>query len=298
MHLLNMIATPAQRARYLEPLVAGDMRSCFAMTEPPPGRRLGPVRAAHHGHQGGRGLAASDGEKHFITGADGAGLRHRDGGRREGPGRGPRAPPCSWSTRTTRAGRSGDDAHDRRGHRRRALPRAASTGRSCPTTRCSASRAGGSRYAQVRLAPARLTHCMRWLGAARRAHEIALARAVTASCSARRWPVARHGAADDRRQRDRAGRLPRAAVADRGRSPRATSGPRSRRGPRCSSARRPAGSWTGRCSWPAALGVTEELVIGRIYADIRAFRIYDGASEVHRMSIAKRVAARARTARS
>jgi acyl-CoA dehydrogenase len=33
----------------------------------------------------------------------------------------------------------------------------------------------GSRYAQVRLAPARLTHCMRWLGQARRAHDVALA---------------------------------------------------------------------------------------------------------------------------
>jgi alkylation response protein AidB-like acyl-CoA dehydrogenase len=42
------------------------------------------------------------------------------------------------------------------------------------------------------------------------------------------------------------------------------------------------------------LGTTEELVIGRIYADIRAFRIYDGASEVHRMSIARRVARRTR----
>src|SRR5256885_16523155 len=30
----------------------------------------------------------------------------------------------------------------------------------------------GFRYAQGRLAPARLTHCMRWLGAARRAHDI------------------------------------------------------------------------------------------------------------------------------
>ena len=36
----------------------------------------------------------------------------------------------------------------------------------------------GFANAQVRLAPARLTHCMRWLGAARRAHDIALNRAV------------------------------------------------------------------------------------------------------------------------
>ena len=33
----------------------------------------------------------------------------------------------------------------------------------------------GFRYAQIRLAPARLTHCMRWLGAARRAHDTACA---------------------------------------------------------------------------------------------------------------------------
>jgi alkylation response protein AidB-like acyl-CoA dehydrogenase len=39
-------------------------------------------------------------------------------------------------------------------------------------------------------------------------------------------------------------------------------------------------------------GVTEESVIGRIYADIRAFRIYDGPSEAHRASIARRALAR------
>jgi len=33
----------------------------------------------------------------------------------------------------------------------------------------------GFRYAQIRLSPARLTHCMRWLGAARRAHDVAVA---------------------------------------------------------------------------------------------------------------------------
>src|SRR3546814_21120819 len=39
---------------------------------------------------------------------------------------------------------------------------------------CSSDLAGeGFRYAQVRLSPARLSHCMRWLGACIRAHEIA-----------------------------------------------------------------------------------------------------------------------------
>ncbi|MFP3560407.1 acyl-CoA dehydrogenase family protein, partial [Paraburkholderia sp. SIMBA_049] len=36
----------------------------------------------------------------------------------------------------------------------------------------------GFKYAQIRLAPARLTHCMRWLGACIRAQEIATAYAV------------------------------------------------------------------------------------------------------------------------
>jgi hypothetical protein len=34
--------------------------------------------------------------------------------------------------------------------------------------------------------------------------------------------------------------------------------------------------------WQAATGVTEKSVIGRIYADIRAFRSYDGPSEARR----------------
>ena len=40
------------------------------------------------------------------------------------------------------------------------------------------------------------------------------------------------------------------------------------------------------------MGVTEDSVIGLIYADIRAFRIYDGPSEAHRAAIARRAPAR------
>ena len=36
-------------------------------------------------------------------------------------------------------------------------------------------------------------------------------------------------------------------------------------------------------------GVTHESIVARIFADMRAFRIYDGPSEVHRWSIAKRI---------
>ena len=45
MHLLSVVASPEQKERYLRPLVAGAIRSCFAMTEPPPG---GPRSPAGH----------------------------------------------------------------------------------------------------------------------------------------------------------------------------------------------------------------------------------------------------------
>src|SRR5690606_7667631 len=48
----------------------------------------------------------------------------------------------------------------------------------------------GFRYAQVRLAPARLTHCMRWLGAAGRAHRIALEYATRRTAFGK--PIAEH----------------------------------------------------------------------------------------------------------
>jgi acyl-CoA dehydrogenase len=42
-------------------------------------------------------------------------------------------------------------------------------------------------------------------------------------------------------------------------------------------------------------GVTDETIVAKIFRDIRAFRIYDGPSEVHRWSIAKHIARGVRT---
>jgi acyl-CoA dehydrogenase len=38
-----------------------------------------------------------------------------------------------------------------------------------------------------------------------------------------------------------------------------------------------------------ALGISRDLILERLYRDVRAFRIYDGPSEVHRMVIARHV---------
>lgn len=44
-----------------------------------------------------------------------------------------------------------------------------------------------------------------------------------------------------------------------------------------------------RCVQVMGQGVTHETVVARIFADVRAFRIYDGPPEVHRWSLAKRI---------
>ena len=36
-------------------------------------------------------------------------------------------------------------------------------------------------------------------------------------------------------------------------------------------------------------GITRDTVVERIFRDVRAFRIYDGPSEVHRWSIGRRI---------
>jgi acyl-CoA dehydrogenase len=43
-----------------------------------------------------------------------------------------------------------------------------------------------------------------------------------------------------------------------------------------------------------SLGISQDLPLGLFYREVRPFRIYDGASEVHRAAIARRVLRQAR----
>lgn len=286
-HLLGAIATEEQKQRYLRPLVAGDVRSCFAMTEPPPGAGSDPsmLRTVARRVTGGWTIT---GEKHLITGADGAGfaiVMCKDG---DGDGA------------TMLLVDAGNPGLAITGHAR--TLDSTMVGGHC-RVRFDGAFVGadavlgepgqGFRYAQVRLAPARLTHCMRWLGAARRAHEIALARSVGRELFGAR--LAAHGMAqqmiaDNEIDLAAARALLWQAcwlVAEGGKGMEASS-----------RAKVFVSEAVGRVvdrsvQLCGGLGTSEELVVGRIHADIRAFRIYDGASEVHRMSIAKRAARRA-----
>src|SRR3954454_3669668 len=71
-HLLEVVATEEQKERYLRPLAAGAVRSCFAMTEPAPGAGSDPRALATTATRmpGGWRL---DGRKWFISGGAGAG---------------------------------------------------------------------------------------------------------------------------------------------------------------------------------------------------------------------------------
>jgi len=296
-HMLHMIATQAQQQRYLLPLVAGDVRSCFAMTEPPPGAGSDPAALRTSAAKVPGGWLIS-GEKHLITGADGASFAivmatgadgSGDGGGGVGGGG------ASMFLMDT-----DNPGMKITGHARTIDH--ASVGGHCgvqftdafvPDDAVLGEPGQGFRYAQVRLAPARLTHCMRWLGAARRAHEIALARSVTRSVFGA--PLAEHGMAqqmiaDNEIELAAARALLWQAAWQVTRGDRSTEASSRAKVFISEAVSRVVDRSVQLCG---GLGTSDELVVGRIYADVRAFRIYDGASEVHRMSIAKRAARRA-----
>jgi alkylation response protein AidB-like acyl-CoA dehydrogenase len=287
-HLLATVASSEQRRRYLEPLVAGEIRSCFAMTEPPPGAGSDPaaLRTVATRADGGWVLR---GRKHLITGADGAAFAIVMAKDAVGDGSTMFLVDADNPGLTITGHARTIDTTTVGGHCQVSLDDAF-----VPDDAVLGEPGAGFRYAQVRLAPARLTHCMRWLGAARRAHEIALDRAVGREVFGA--PLADHGMAQQliadneiELAASRALLLQTCWLIASG-----------DRGTEASSRTKVfVSEATARIvdrsvQLCGGLGTTEELVVGRIYADIRAFRIYDGASEVHRMSIAKRAARRAR----
>jgi acyl-CoA dehydrogenase len=145
----------------------------------------------------------------------------------------------------------------------------------------------GFRYAQVRLAPARLTHCMRWLGACTRAHEIACDYAVRRHGFGR--PLIEHegvgfALADNRIDLQQVELMINwcAGVLDSG-----------AQGTAESSMTKVAVSETlyriaDRCvQVMGGTGVSGDTIVQTVFREIRAFRIYDGPTEVHKWSLAK-----------
>jgi len=282
-HLLEVVATPEQRRRWLLPLVQGHSRSCFCMTEPAPGSGSDPAMLQTTARRDGDDYVI-DGVKWLITGAVGAAFaiimaRIEDGA------------PTMFLADMKQPGiqierqMNALDSCFTGGH---AVVRF--EGLRVPASDVLGEVGQGLKYAQVRLAPARLTHCMRWLGAARRAHEVAAAYARGRQAFGQ--ALAAHEGVSfmlaDNEMDLHTARLTIwhcAWLLDSGAKGRHES---SVAKVLCSEA-----EWRvvdRSVQILGGSGVTDETIVARIFSDIRAFRIYDGPSEVHRWSIGNRIA--------
>lgn len=281
-HLMEEVATPAQKERWLKPQVEGKIRSCFAMTEPAPGAGADPSMLATTAVKDGDDYIIN-GTKWFITGAEGATYaiimaRMEDGSATmflsdmDRPGINIVRQMDAMDSCFT----GGHGVIEFKNLRVPAQDVLGEIGK-------------GFRYAQVRLAPARLTHCMRWLGQARRAHDIATDYARKREAFGK--PLGEHEGVgymladnDIDLQTARLHIYHTAWLLDQGEKGNFES---SRAKVACSEA-----EWrvVDRCvQILGGQGVTAETIAMRIFMDMRAFRIYDGPSEVHRWSMARKI---------
>jgi len=169
MFLLNRAGTDAQKERWLQPIIDGEVRSAFAMTEPAPGAGSDPsLMKTQAEKQGDRWVV--NGHKWFITGAGVAQhfilvAKTSDDARkgltaflvdRDTPG----------LNILRRIPIMGPEEHG--GHCELKIDNL-----EIPDEDRLLNVGDGLKVTQIRLGTARLTHCMRWLGMAKRALEIA-----------------------------------------------------------------------------------------------------------------------------
>ena len=169
MMVLEKIGTAAQKARWLAPIVAGDVRSAFAMTEPHPGGGSDPGMMLTTATKKGDSYVIQ-GRKWFITGAAEAQHFILMARTSDYPRRGLTAflfdrDEPGWHI-DRRIPIMGPEEHG--GHCELVFDELV-----LPADRVLLGEGLGLKVTQIRLGPARLTHCMRWLGLAKRCTEIA-----------------------------------------------------------------------------------------------------------------------------
>ena len=281
MFLLSKLTTQDQAARFLDPVIDGRLRSVFAMTEPG-GAGSDPSQLKTAAHADGDEYVIN-GLKWLITGARGAGTwivmaDVVDGG------------PTLFLT-------TGDNPGIRIERIMNSMDRNYVEGHAVvrfedlrvPAADVLGEVGEAMRYAQLRLAPARLTHAMRWLGAASRAQTIALdhAKERTAFGS----PLIEHqGVSFMLAENEIALTQCRLSIwhtawlLDQGEKARHESSITK------AYVSEELFQVLDRCvQILGGIGVTDETVIEMIFRDIRGFRLYDGPTEVHKYAIARRL---------
>ena len=283
MYLLGKVATAEQKAHFLEPLVQGRVRSAFFMTEPAEDGGAGsdPSMLKTSARLDGDHWIIT-GRKAFITGAKGASVgivmaKSADGA-------------CMFLVDlpdpAIRIERVLDtiDSSTPGGHAVITLDDLR-----VPASQMLGASGEGFKYAQIRLSPARLSHCMRWHGACTRAQEIATAYACKREAFGKLL-VDHEGVgfmlADNLIELKQAELMIdwAADVLDTGAL-----------GTVESSMAKVAVAEAlfriaDRCvQVMGGTGVSRDTVVEQVFREIRAFRIYDGPTEVHKWSIAKKI---------
>ncbi|MGA7203482.1 MAG: acyl-CoA dehydrogenase family protein [Specibacter sp.] len=290
MHMLHLIGTPAQQRHYLAPLAAGKISSCFAMSEPHPGAGSDPEALATTAVRD-RGGWVITGHKRFTSGATFAGFaivmaRTPDDGDSAAGATMFLVPMDAHGVRL------GAPIHTMDRYLPGGHPNVHFDGVRVPDNAVLGKVGLGFKYAQVRLGPARLTHCMRWLGLARRAHDIALDRANTREIFGQHLSalgIAQDLIAQSVIDIETSDAIIAKCAALLGTDARAGSALSSVAKVHCSEAvYRVIDRSLQLCGGD---GVSDGLPLAQYLNEVRPFRIYDGATETHKWAIARRASA-------
>ena len=287
MFLLGKIGTAQQKQHFLEPLIRGEARSAFFMTEPASegGAGSDPSMLQTTAVQDGNDWLIN-GRKMFITGAKGASV----GIVMARTGTCDKAQATMFlidlpnpAVRIERVLDTMDNSMPG-GHAQVVFDQLL-----VPDNQVLGAAHEGFRYAQIRLSPARLSHCMRWHGATTRAHEIAVQYATTRKAFGKLlvdhegvgfmladnlidlqqsalmidWCA---GVLDGGSQATTESSMAKVAVSDA----------LFRVADRC-------------VQVMGGSGVSRDSIVEQVFREIRAFRIYDGPTEVHKWSLAKKI---------
>jgi acyl-CoA dehydrogenase len=281
MYLLGHVGSPELKERFLKPLVEGRARSAFFMTEPNGGAGSDPSMMKTTCRMDGNHWVVN-GRKTFITGADGAKVGIIMAKADKGA--------CMFLIDLP-------DPAIRIDHVPNTIDNSMPGGHATLTIDNLRIPAGqmlgepgeGFKYAQIRLSPARLSHCMRWLGCCIRANEIATDYANRREAFGKTL-IDHEGVGFmlaeniiDLKQCELMIDWC-ATVLDNGSlgtvessmTKVAVSEALMRTADRC-------------VQVMGGLGVTDMTIVERVFREVRAFRIYDGPTEVHKWSLAKKI---------
>ena len=284
MEILWLAGTAEQKRTYLEPLVADEVRSCIAMTEPEVSGSDPTTLRTTAAWDADRWVI--NGHKWFITGANGAAFAIvfaiTD----------PDAPPHRRASMFIVP----TDTPGYQLIREVLVMGDQSLGGHCelrfvdcrvPADAMLGERGGGFALAQARLGPGRITHCMRWIGVAQRAFELMLARALERETRGQKlanFQTIQNWIADSAAEMHgfRLMTLHAAWLMDRGADARTEISMIKFVGARVLH-----DVLDRAIQVHGALGFSQDTPLEAWYREARAARIYDGPDEVHRMVVAR-----------